>query len=141
MDTPEPVALRALDLFADCTKSELREVNRLTTLLRLPAGRVLMSEGDIPKEFVVIGSGLVRITRTVDHRTETVSEIGAGGVVGEMELLDGSRRVATAVAATDLTVFVSTGSEFRSMLRRVPSVARKVRRMATTRSEGLVAAA
>jgi CRP-like cAMP-binding protein len=100
-----------------------------------------MSEGEIPKEFIVIGSGRVRVSRTVGDRTETVSEIGAGGMVGEIELLDGSRRMATAVAATDLTVFVSTGSEFRSMLRHAPSVAHKVRRTAVTRAEELGTAA
>ena len=58
----------------------------------------------------------------------TVADIGSGEFIGESALLSGTRLTTTATAATDLTVFVSSASEFRSILRIAPSVAQKVRR-------------
>jgi CRP-like cAMP-binding protein len=58
-----------------------------------------------------------------------------------MALLMGIPRTATATAQTDLTVFVSSVSEFRTILRIAPSVARKVHRTLQSRAEGLALAA
>ncbi len=130
-----------LGLFSACTKAELRQINGLTTRLRLSKGRVLMREGEAPKEFIVIGSGRVRVTRDTDAGATVVSDLGSGEILGEMALLLGTRRKATATAATDLTVFVCSVSEFRSILRTAPSVASKVHQTLLTRAEGLAVAA
>jgi NTE family protein len=128
-----------LELFSACTKAELRQINGLTTRLHLPKGRVLMREGEAPKEFIVIGSGQVRVTRDTDAGATVVSDLGSGEILGEMALLLGTHRKAT--ATTDLTVFVCSVSEFRSILRTAPSVARKVHQTLLTRAEGLAIAA
>ena len=111
---PSTVGSTRLDLFSACTRSELRQIDGLTTRLRLPKGRVLMREGEAPKEFVIIGSGRVRVTRDTDAGATVVSDLGSGEILGEMALLMGTHRKATATAATDLTVFVCSVSEFRS---------------------------
>ena len=130
-----------LGLFSACTRAELRQINGLTTRLHLPRGRVLMREGEAPREFIVIGSGRVRVTRGADAGTTVVSDLGSGEILGEMALLLGTHRKATATATTDLTVFVCSVSEFRSILRTAPSVARKVHQTLLTRSEALAIAA
>ena len=141
MDVAEHGGIDELDLFSACTRSELRQIDGLTTRLRLPKGRVLMREGEAPKEFVIIGSGRVRVTRDTDAGATVVSDLGSGEILGEMALLMGTHRKATATAATDLTVFVCSVSEFRSILRTSPSVARKVHQTLRTRAEGLARAA
>jgi CRP-like cAMP-binding protein len=55
-----------------------------------------------------------------------VADVGSGEFLGEMSLLWGSPRNATATATTDLGVLVSSASEFRSILRIAPTVADKV---------------
>jgi len=134
-------SIEDLELFSDCSRSELREINGLTTLLRVPKDRVLMREGDAPKEFIIIGSGHARVTRETDRGTTVVTTVGDGEILGEMALLMGIRRTATATAETDLTVFVSSVSEFRTILRIAPSVARKVHQTLRSRAEGLAVAA
>ena len=116
-----------LELFADCKKSELRKIGPLTTLIRVPKDQVLMREGGAPQQFIVVGGGRARLTRETEDGVTTVADIGSGEFIGESALLSGTRLTTTATAATDLTVFVSSAREFRSILRIAPSVAEKVR--------------
>jgi CRP-like cAMP-binding protein len=126
MDTPREVDIADLELFADCTKAELRRIRSLTTYLRIPKDRVLIREGSRAQEFIIINSGTARVSRETEDGATTVAEVGSGEILGEMALLTGSPRNATAVATSDLGVLVSSASEFRSILRIAPTVADKV---------------
>jgi CRP-like cAMP-binding protein len=130
-----------LDLFADCTRAELEQISSLTTYLRIPSGQVLIREGSAAKEFIVIVSGSARVTRETDHGVVEVADVGKGDFLGEMALLTGSARTATATATTDLVVLVSSVGEFRSIMEIAPSVARKVRRASLVRASRLAMAA
>jgi len=134
-------AIDKLELFSDCTRAELRQINSLTTRLDVSEGAVLMRQGDAPREFLIIGSGRAEVTRDTDAGATTVSELGSGQMVGEMALLMGTHRTATVTAVTDLTLFVSSVPEFRSILRIAPSVADKVRQTVEARAQGLAVAA
>jgi CRP-like cAMP-binding protein len=65
---------------------------------------------------------------------ENVASDGSGDFLGEIALLCGSARTATATAATDLEVLVCPTGEFRTMPKIAPSVAHKVRRASLARS-------
>ena len=136
-----PVRCEDLELFTDCTKAELKLCQSLTTLLHIPRGRILMHEGAPGREFVIIGSGTVRVSRESDGGGATVVDVESGDFLGEMALLTGGRRTATATATSDLSVLVSSAAEFRSMLRIAPSVAEKVRRESTVRAASMDLAA
>ena len=66
-----------------------------------------------------------------------VADVGRGEFLGEMALLTGSRRSATATATTDLAVFVSSLNEFRTIMQIAPSVADKVVEASIARSADL----
>jgi protein lysine acetyltransferase len=134
MERVPVVQLSDLELFADCSRDQLRQIASLTTYVELGRDRVLMREGAPAKEFIVIGSGAARITKETDEGATTVAEVGSGGFIGEMGLLNNEPRTATATAATDLGVFVSSASEFKSILQIAPSVARKVRSASLART-------
>jgi CRP-like cAMP-binding protein len=126
MNTPREVDIAELELFADCTKAELRKIRSLTTYLRIPQDQVLIREGTLAHEFIIINSGTALVSRETGDGVETVAEVGSGEVLGEIALLTGSRRNATATAATDLGVLVSSAREFQSILRIAPTVADRV---------------
>ena len=130
-----------LDLFVDCTRAQLQQISSLTSSLRIPKDHVLIREGDLAREFIVIRSGSARVTRQTDHGVTELAEVGTGDFLGEMALLSGSPRTATATATTDLTVLVSSVGEFRSILEIAPSVARKIRQASLARSTGFDIAA
>ena len=133
--------IEELELFADCTKSELRLISSLTTTLQLAKGQVLMRQGDAGREFVIVGSGIVRISRETEGGVARIADVGSGDFLGEIALLSGVPRTATATASTDVSVLVSSVGEFRSILHVAPSVEDRVRRasMARTTSVGVAA--
>ena len=55
--------LRSIDLFAQCSDKELEQIDALMTEVDVPAGRVLMHEGDLGHEAFVIEGGEVVVTR------------------------------------------------------------------------------
>jgi len=125
--------LAELPLFSECSRSELAQISRLLTKLRLPAGRVLTEEGALGDEFMIIVDGMAEVSRA----GSPVALLGRGDVVGEMALLDDSRRGrrnATVTAVTELTVYVGTPAEFRYLLEVAPSVAEAIRQTASERT-------
>jgi CRP-like cAMP-binding protein len=141
MAAPYVIRFADLDLFAGCTKAELRKIGSLTTYVRVPRDRVLMREGNRADEFVVIGTGTAHVSRQTDGAVVGLADVGSGDFVGEMGLLSGTSRTATVTATTDLEVLVSSISEFRSILHVAPSVAEKIVRASAVRSTGLDIAA
>jgi CRP-like cAMP-binding protein len=128
------VRIADLDLFSDCTKGQLQKIDALTTGLRIPKDHVLVQEGSVAKEFIVIRSGSALVTRKTDNGVSKLADLGSGDFLGEMALLSGSRRTATATATTDLSVFVSSLGEFRTIMDIAPSVARKVHQASLVRA-------
>jgi CRP-like cAMP-binding protein len=124
--------LRDLPLFAEASRSELAAIRRQLTPLRVPAGRVLMHEGALGNEFMILFDG----EAVVSQGGRPIATLGRGDLVGEMALLDGSghgRRNATVTTVTDAVVYVGSPSEFRQILEASPSVSEKVRRTAAAR--------
>jgi CRP-like cAMP-binding protein len=111
MDTPREIDIAELELFADCTKSELRKIRALTTYVRVPQDRVLMREGSRAHEFIIINSGTAVVSRKTDDGDATVAEVGSGEFLGEMALLTGTLRNATGYLSAPLT---SSGRSFGS---------------------------
>jgi CRP/FNR family transcriptional regulator, cyclic AMP receptor protein len=114
--------LAAVPLFSGCSKRELGEIALVADEIFLPGGETLIREGERGREFLVIESGTVRVTR--DGRKLT--ELGAGDWVGEISLVAGTPRTATVTAATPVRVLVISDRAFQSLLRDVPSIATKV---------------
>jgi CRP-like cAMP-binding protein len=71
---------------------------------------------------MIVIDGRARVT----HRGRVIAEIGPGELIGEMALLNGSRRSATVVALTPMRLMVLNPGEFQEMLRVAPSVRAKV---------------
>ena len=101
----------------------------MTTLLQLTDGTALTREGQNPRQLMIIGGGKARLTRMTDNGIAQVADLGTGSFLGAVELLSGTPFTTTATALTDLAVYVSTVSEFRSILEIAPSVERKIWQM------------
>src|SRR5580692_10186731 len=104
--------LTEIPLFSACSKQELQTVSGLTTALTIPAGKVVTSEGQFGREFVVILEG----TATVSINGTRIATLGRGDFFGEIALLDGGPRTATVIADTDLEARVISYVEFAQML-------------------------
>ncbi|TDU32743.1 EAL domain-containing protein (putative c-di-GMP-specific phosphodiesterase class I) [Panacagrimonas perspica] len=76
--------------------------NRFLRSLR--AGEWIFREGDPGDCAFVIEKGMVAITHEHDGRIETLAHLGPGELIGEMALIDGCVRSASARAATELSL-------------------------------------
>jgi CRP/FNR family cyclic AMP-dependent transcriptional regulator len=117
-------ALKRVPLFEGLSKKELTELARVTEDLEVPAGEVLCKEGDTGQEFFVIVDGQTEIT----SKGKPVAARGGGDFVGEIALLEDTKRTATVTAKTPLRVFVLTRQDFRHLVNSNPNVEQKVMR-------------
>ncbi len=122
--------LRRAALFADCTRDELRRVASAVTEARVEPGQVILREGGLGDQFVVVVDGTLGVSRA---GVGPVAVLGPGDFLGEMALLNRTRRSATVTALTPATVYASTPGEF-STLMDIPSIAQKVWAAAEERS-------
>ena len=114
--------LKAVPLFAACSKAELQRVASLADELDLAEGATLIREGERGREFLVIASGTVKVTR----KGKTIRDLGAGDYVGEIALVADVPRTATVTATSPVRLLVITDRAFRSVLEQMPSIATKV---------------
>jgi trk system potassium uptake protein len=106
-------------------KLELRSQEAVATQARVvsvPAGTVLLHEGEAAESFYVIVSGTVHVTR-LDRFVRSMS---AGGFLGEVALIEGSERTATATCETDCELLEFGSVEFGRILATFPDVRARV---------------
>jgi CRP-like cAMP-binding protein len=121
--------LRKIPLFSECSRADLDAVARVTDELALPIGRVLMRQGAKGRELVLLIEGDVAIVRN----GKKIATRSGGDFLGELALVTGRPRTATATATTDLRVLVLDGLNFDRLLRDVPAIGLKVMRAVAER--------
>ena len=115
---PKLDLLRTVPLFAGLGKKEIERLGRLTDSVDLPAGRVLMRQGEVGSEMFVVVSGKLKVERD----GKVIAERGPGTVVGEIALLSHVARVATVTVLEPTQAFVVGHSDFHSLMDEMPSV-------------------
>ena len=86
------------------------------------AGEPIFREGEPGTEMYVVRSGAIDIRRG----NRTLETIGAGGIFGEMALVDGAPRSADAIAHIDAEVVAVSVRQFEFMVAEAPYFATSV---------------
>lgn len=94
-----------------------------------PAGQTIFSEGDSGEQMYAVVSGEVEIV-TGGKVLEMVS---AGGVFGEMALIDHNPRSASAIAKTDCQVVAVDEKRFQFLVQQTPFFALQMMRILAAR--------
>jgi len=94
-----------------------------------PAGTVIFKKGDAGDFMYVVKEGSVAL-KLGDTVLETVD---AGGLFGEMALIDNEQRSAEAVASTDCQLVPIDGKKFRFLIQQTPFFAQHVIRVLAQR--------
>ena len=115
---PNLMLLAQVPLFAGVGPAGLEEIGRIAREREVPAGTVLTHEGRHEGYFFVVISGTVRIERG----GRTINTMGPGDFLGEIALLDGGPRTATATAETACRLLSLMPEQFHQLLEDLPTV-------------------
>ena len=113
--------LKRVPLFSECSKRELEYVAGISDEMAFPAGRTLIQEGKLGREFFVIADGSVEVRRN----GRKLPQRGDSNYFGEMALLTGKPRNATVTTTSPVRALVITERAFKRLLDDVPSLAPK----------------
>jgi CRP/FNR family cyclic AMP-dependent transcriptional regulator len=102
---------------------DLGEVAEAGTFLHLPANWSLMSESTPADKAYEIPSGEVAVRK----RGETVATLGAGGIIGEVGILEKRLRTASVVSLSELEVVHYTKEDLARLIDDVPSLGEALR--------------
>jgi len=114
--------IKRVPLFGALSKRELDEVAGIADELAMDAGSELTHEGAAGHEFLVLVEG----TADVRRKGRKVNTLGSGDFLGEIALITGVPRTATVTTTAPARMLVITARDFRSLLRRTPSIQLKV---------------
>lgn len=114
--------LRNVSLFQGCSTKDLEKIAKASDEISMPAGSLIVDQGQTGREAFVVLSGTVLVKRN----GKRVGSFGPGTVVGELSLLDHGPRTATVSCETDCTLLLLDQRHFVGVLDEVPALAHKV---------------
>ena len=99
--------LKNVYLFNDLSMTELVEVLKICRKESFPKDKYIFLEGDVGDKCYIIEHGAVRISKHIPNMgEEALAVLRDGSYFGEMALIDGSTRSATAIAHEDTSCLV-----------------------------------
>jgi CRP/FNR family transcriptional regulator, cyclic AMP receptor protein len=114
--------LHRIPLFSGFDNRRLERLGMLADEVDVPAGKVLMRQGDSGTEMMVVVRGRVGVERD----GERLNTLGPGDFFGEIALVDGGPRTATVTAEEPTTLLVIAHREFHALMDEFPDVAKQV---------------
>ena len=119
--------LKSVTLFADLEEGELERFSHVAVPRSFPAATRVFHEGDNSDACYIVKEGSFRVTREhSDGRAITLATLGPGEIFGELAMLDGDKRSASAEALTDGELLALPAGDVRSLLARHPEIALKL---------------
>ena len=110
--------LRAVPLFTGMSDRALEAIAALAEAAAFADGSALTRQGEPGDAFYVIVEGTVQISRD----DKPIGVLGGGGFIGEIALVDGRNRTATAMAAGAVEALVISREAFQALMDRYAAV-------------------
>jgi CRP-like cAMP-binding protein len=104
--------------------AQVKKLAAYMDVYRVPQETVLFFEGDKSAFLVLIVKGQVHVVKFDSQRNpKRIATLGSGKTIGEMSIIDGEPRSASAVTAVDATLMVMTTEKFNRLIDEWPRVA------------------
>jgi len=117
------------------TPDDLAEVVEAAETLEIRAGQKIIEEGAEDQDIYVIQRGSMIVEKEIGGNPVFLSYLPAGSYVGEMAVIDGSKRTATVKAAIKSQVVRFPGAAFARLLDSKPQLRERVLRDMSGRRE------
>jgi CRP/FNR family transcriptional regulator, cyclic AMP receptor protein len=113
-------SLHAIPIFAELPDQTLERIATLLTEVSVPAGHVLMQQGQAGSGLLIVEEGTVAVTRP----GKPVFEVGAGEFLGELALLtDAGVHTARVQARSPVRMLALSRRDFARLLEEEPRIA------------------
>ena len=123
---PRIAQIRQLGLFATLGRRELRVIDALLHERRYLKDEVIFDEGEAGHALYAVLSGRVLICRQGAPERGRIAEIPAGGLFGELALLESAPRTAQARALEDSVVAALARDDFHNLIETHGAIASKI---------------
>ncbi len=121
--------LQGVYLFTDLSADERESLAKIAEAMTLPAGFPIFRAGDSATALYLIENGSVRLAVTSSSgKSIDVATLGSGSHFGEMALIDGAKRSATAETLEPTSMFRFDYDKVVAFLDRSPATAAKLYR-------------
>src|SRR4051812_49293984 len=114
--------LETLSLFSSLGKRERARLAQFADEVDVAEGADLTEQGRVAHEFFVIEDGTAEVVRDGNKQRD----LGPGDFFGEIGLTGGGYRTASVRATSAMRLVVLTASQFRTLQRELPDVARQL---------------
>lgn len=114
-------------LFSNLTEEELVQLAQIARERRFDRNQVIFYEGDLGGSLYIIAKGTVKIVMMADDgREHILGLLHAGDFFGEISLIDGQPRSATAIAQDKVSIVMVSRDDFVRLLRENPEMSLKI---------------
>ena len=114
--------LHSVPLFSRFDHKHLQRLGMLTEEVDVPPGKVLIRQGELGDDLMVLVKGLV----VVERDGEKINKLGTGEFFGEIALIERGPRTATVTAETPCRLLVLNHRSFHALMEEFPEVAASV---------------
>ena len=127
--------LATTDLFGPLSDDDRRALVSAARVKVYGRGEIVMRQGEAGHSAFIVAAGRVRVS--LDPGDVEVAVLERGACVGEMSLLTGEPRTASAAAVEDTTLLEVTADEFRRFLLANPAIVEQIGAVVAERRLGL----
>ena len=105
---------------------EKRRLLKFSKIIHLPKGQPLFIEGQESVEMYYVLSGAVEIVKKSQGKRQRLAVMGDGDIFGELGMVTGKTRMASAVAMSDSDLLAMSEGGLKKLRKRSPEVATKL---------------
>ena len=110
--------IRKIEFFSNLEPDEVDTLAKWSRVYSARSGSTIFNEGGSIPKLCFLVEGQVSITKQVSpFESINISEIEAGGVIGEMGIIDGEAISATAKASKDSVMVIISGEDFGNLVK------------------------
>jgi len=118
------LSLKKIPLFSSLPEKHLQELSEIILEKTYRKNQVIFDQGDPGQSLIIIKSGLVKISLVDSNNHEfIIKTFSVHDFFGEMSLLDGGPRSATATAVENTQALIIFRDNFIGLIQKNPSVA------------------
>jgi CRP/FNR family cyclic AMP-dependent transcriptional regulator len=119
--------LKEIPLFSHLDEEDFQQLTNICSEKKFDKGQTIFYEEDMGTGFYIIISGQVKIVMlSNDGREHILGLLRERDFFGEMSILDGEPRSATAIALSDVKAITITREDFTKLLRNNPDISIKI---------------